>query len=169
MKEVFIYTDGSCDFSTGRGAWAFVVMTRAHEIIYEKTGTCSHTTNNRMELTAILRALSFCHRELTGNKVTIYSDSQYCIKAITLWALKWKKFDWKRTVNAQSHVKNMDLIKECHDLYLKTGTGIEWVRGHGVSKGNNYADKLCNALVEGSDRIWEKKKKQERINRYISQ
>lgn len=137
-----IYTDGSCSPNPGKGAWAFVSLDKNNELLHYSTGFCAETTNNIMELTAILEAIRYCCSFKDFNNITIYSDSEYAIKCVLG---VYKKL-----------TKNIEFIKKIQsELYLATSSGyeidFEWVRGHNGNVGNEMADYYANmALNQGS-------------------
>ena len=126
-----IYTDGSCLNNPGPGGWAFIAITDDCE--WEISHGTKNSTNNKMELTAVIEALKFAKNE---EHIEIYSDSQYVIKGITLWIESWIKRDWKR-------IKNVDLWKELYSLTLNKDIEWNWVKAHSDNKYNNLVDKLA--------------------------
>ena len=129
-----IYTDGACEPNPGRGAWAFVTLNEDASVKYVGTGTEEKTTNNRMELTAILEAVRYGKkiREI-GEEVVICSDSQYSIYAIE---------DRIRTK------KNMDLISEIRQECDGHEIEFAWVKGHSGVTGNEWADYYASKFFE---------------------
>ena len=145
MKKVDIYTDGSCLGNPGPGGWAVVyIHENKQEIII--SGGEKHTTNNRMELTAVLKAL----KNLTEpHKINIFSDSQYVINGYSKnWVEKWKRNNWKTAKNKP--VKNDDLWKQIDKEASKHEITWNWVRGHCDNKYNELADKKA---VENSNKF----------------
>ena len=143
MNAVEIYTDGACKGNPGPGGWGVLLKTGA--TIRELFGGELGTTNNRMELLAVIRALQALKRPC---QVTLYLDSQYVLKGITEWLPGWKAKGW-RTASKQP-VKNVDLWKELDALVSQGGHAIDWrwVRGHDGDAGNERADALANLGVE---------------------
>lgn len=134
MKTVTIYTDGSCRGNPGPGSWAANLSYDGHEKYIR--GDCEDTTNNRMELQAVisgLRALKYpCNVEL-------YSDSQYIVNAFNKgWLSNWKRFGW--TTSAGSPVKNQDMWEELCILTKKHNVKFHWVKGHSSNHKNNAVD-----------------------------
>ncbi len=143
MKAVEIYTDGACKGNPGPGGWG--VLLKAGGVEKELFGGELVTTNNRMELLAVIRALESLKRPCL---VTLYLDSQYVLKGITEWLPGWKAKGW-RTASKQP-VKNVELWKELDALVSGGGHSIDWrwVRGHDGDPGNERADALANFGVE---------------------
>jgi len=132
-----VYTDGSCLGNPGPGGWAAVFSDDSLKLC----GGDGYTTNNRMEMTAVIRALE------RNPHVTIVTDSKYVKDGIQKWIHGWKKNDWKTSVGKP--VKNQDLWKRLDDL-VQCNTMWEWVRGHTGDEGNECADSLarkCAGLV----------------------
>ncbi|MFZ9510758.1 MAG: ribonuclease HI [Burkholderiaceae bacterium] len=139
---VEIYTDGACKGNPGPGGWG--VLLRAGTSEKELFGGEASTTNNRMELRAVIEALSALKRPCD---VKLHVDSQYVLKGMTEWLQGWKAKGW-RTAGKQP-VKNVDLWQELDALVNGAGHRIEWhwVRGHNGDPGNERADKLANQGV----------------------
>jgi len=131
-----IYTDGSSTGKVGPGGWAFIV-TENKDVKYIKSGFADDTTNNKMELTAILEALKFV-RDRLPTQVLIYSDSQYCVRGVNDWLRLWKKNNWKK-----GKVKNQELWKEIDNVIPWVEFDLIWIRGHAVTPFNNLADEQC--------------------------
>ena len=139
MNEVIVYTDGGCSGNPGPGGWAFVVVENS-QAVFKSSGNEENTTNNRMELTAVINALKYAINE-NGEKVMLITDSQYVKNGITMWIFNWKKNGW-RTTNKQP-VKNQDLWKELDSWVQKTKIQWSWVKGHA---GNTY-NEMCDSMV----------------------
>lgn len=137
MTDIVIYTDGSCignGSANARGGWAWCMVIDG-ELTWEDYGTVSDTTNNRMELLAVIKAL-----EDTSGDIKIISDSNYVVKGITEWINGWKKRQWKK-------VKNVDLWKRLDTL--TTGRTIKWkhVYGHTGNVFNEHVDKRARVCA----------------------
>ncbi|QIL69003.1 ribonuclease HI [Diaphorobacter sp. HDW4B] len=143
MTQVVIYTDGACKGNPGPGGWGAVLSSGKSE--KELFGGELDTTNNRMELLAVIEALSALKRPC---EVALYLDSQYVRKGITEWIHGWKKKNW-RTAGGDP-VKNVELWKRLDELVANAGHQIEWhwVKGHAGDPGNERADGLANKGVE---------------------
>ena len=141
MKHVYIYTDGACRGNPGPGGWGALLRYGTHE--KHLSGSKSHTTNNRMELTAAIEALSTLKESCT---IELYTDSQYLQKGITEWMPKWKKNAWRRA--DKKSIKNVDLWqaldKECQRHHVKW----HWIRGHSGHVENDLADRLANQAID---------------------
>ncbi|EXI85642.1 MAG: Ribonuclease HI [Candidatus Accumulibacter sp. BA-94] len=134
---VTIYADGGCRGNPGPGGWGVVLQSGEHE--KELWGGEAATTNNRMELTAAIRALEALRRPAT---VHLHSDSQYLQKGITEWIRNWQRNGW-RTADRQP-VKNADLWQRLAELAGEHQIKWFWVRGHAGNAGNERADALAN-------------------------
>lgn len=140
LKTVVIYTDGACKGNPGDGGWGAWLKSDAHE--KEIFGGEANTTNNRMELTAVIRALELLKERCD---VTIYTDSVYVQKGMTEWIAGWKKRQWKTA--SKSPVKNADLWKVLDVLANEHALEWKWVKGHAGDFGNEKADSLANQGV----------------------
>ncbi|MCY7306390.1 MAG: ribonuclease HI [Rhodoferax sp.] len=143
MNQVEIYTDGACKGNPGPGGWGALLRSPSTE--KELFGGESGTTNNRMELTAVIEGLSALKRPC---RVTVYLDSEYVRKGITEWIVGWKARGWRTA--AKQPVKNVDLWQRLDALVADAGHRIEWrwVKGHSGDPGNERADQLANQGVE---------------------
>jgi ribonuclease HI len=143
MKTVIIHTDGACKGNLGPGGWGAWLQAGAHE--RELFGGEAQTTNNRMELMAVIQALSALKQPC---KVEIHLDSEYVRKGITEWIAGWKAKGW-RTASKQP-VKNADLWQQLDTLVQGSQHEISWhwVKGHSGHAGNERADALANRGVE---------------------
>lgn len=135
-----IYTDGACSGNPGRGGWAAIILDG--EKIEKISGSEDNTTNNRMELTAVISALKY----VKDKNLEIYTDSKYAKDGIEKWISNWKKNGWK-TANKQD-VKNKDLWDELDQLNSKKNVQWNWVKGHANNQYNNMADELARSEVE---------------------
>lgn len=145
MKPIEIYTDGACKGNPGPGGWGVLLKSAGTE--KELFGGELATTNNRMELMAVIQALSALKRPC---EVTLFLDSQYVLKGITEWLPGWKAKGW-RTASKQP-VKNVELWQQLDALVQQGGHRIDWrwVRGHNGDPGNERADALANRGVESA-------------------
>jgi ribonuclease HI len=142
MNSVVIYTDGACKGNPGPGGWGVVLRSGAQQ--KELSGGELNTTNNRMEMMAVIQALQALKRPCA---VTLYLDSEYVRKGITEWLAGWKARGWKTA--AKQPVKNVDLWQQLDQLVASGGHRIEWrwVKGHAGDPGNERADALANEGV----------------------
>jgi ribonuclease HI len=142
-EVIDVYADGACKGNPGAGGWGVLLQMGAHR--KEIYGGEALTTNNRMELTAVIRALEALKR---SSHVRIHTDSQYVQKGITAWIHNWKRRGW-RTADKQP-VKNVDLWRRLDELAAQHHVHWVWVKGHAGHVGNERADKLANMGVTGS-------------------
>ena len=139
--QVDIWTDGACKGNPGWGGWGALLRQGAHEkALY---GGEPDTTNNRMELMAVIQALKALKRPC---KVIIHTDSQYVQKGMTEWIANWKRRDW-RTADKKP-VKNADLWRMLDEQVALHDLSWKWVRGHAGDPGNERADELANLGAE---------------------
>jgi len=138
--QIDIWTDGACKGNPGPGGWGALLKQGRHE----KTlcGGEANTTNNRMELLAVIRALQALKRP---SRVTIHTDSQYVQKGMTQWLANWKARGWRTA--AKAPVKNADLWQTLDALAATHTLRWQWVRGHVGDPGNERADALANEGV----------------------
>jgi ribonuclease HI len=138
---VTIYTDGACKGNPGPGGWGALLVAGARE--REICGGEPRTTNNRMELTAVIRALETLTRPC---EVALYTDSQYVKNGIESWIHGWKRNGWKTA--DRKPVKNAELWRELDELAAQHRVSWHWVRGHNDHPGNERADALANRGVD---------------------
>ena len=143
LPAVIIHTDGACSGNPGPGGWGAILKFGAVE--KELKGGEAHTTNNRMELMAAIKALEALKHSCS---VDLYTDSTYVQKGITEWLPGWKATGWKTA--ARQPVKNGDLWQRLDALVAQSGHQIDWrwVKGHAGDPGNERADGLANQGVE---------------------
>lgn len=141
MTPVEIYTDGACRGNPGPGGWGAILRTGSVE--KELYGGEQDTTNNRMELTAAIQALTALTRRC---RVNLYTDSQYVRLGITEWLENWKLKGWKTA--GRKPVKNRDLWQELDHQTTRHQVHWIWVKGHSGDAGNERADALANLGVE---------------------
>ncbi|MGO4763737.1 ribonuclease HI [Cupriavidus sp. 2KB_3] len=140
MQEVTIYSDGACKGNPGPGGWGAVLVAGNHE--KELFGGENPTTNNRMELMAVIEALRSLKRPCV---VQVYTDSQYVQKGISEWITGWKARGWKTA--DKKPVKNADLWQQLDEARQPHTISWHWVRGHNGHPGNERADALANRGV----------------------
>ena len=134
-----VFTDGSCQGNPGPGGWG-AVWVRDGEIVEERHGYEPSTTNNRMELKAIIEGLSMLP---PGTETDLYTDSRLVVDTLTKWAPGWEKRGWRRK---DGEVKNLELVKQAYALKReRPGVHIKWIRAHDGSRWNEYADALATA------------------------
>lgn len=132
-----VFTDGSCEPNPGPGGWGWVWVEKG-EILDRGHGREPDTTNNRMELRALIEAF----KKLPNDRDLIaYSDSQLCVNTINEWAVGWEKRGWKRKGGP---IKNLDLVQELYALaQAKPRIALHWIRAHEGTRWNEYADALA--------------------------
>ena len=137
MPAIEVFTDGACSGNPGAGGWG--VILRYGEIEKELSGGEENTTNNRMELTAVIEALKALKKECD---ITIYTDSRYVMDGVQDWMPNWKLNGWK-TTNKKSPVKNVELWQILDSLLSKHKIKWVWVKGHNGHPENERVDKLA--------------------------
>lgn len=134
-----IFTDGGASPNPGQGGWGYVWVENG-SVVKKDYGAENETTNNRMELTAIINALEVIP---AGQQVTIYSDSNLCVQTFNTWAHNWFKNKWKKK---GGEIKNLDLIQKAYPLFQeKPQVKLEWIKAHNGWLWNEYADSLATA------------------------
>lgn len=134
-----IFTDGSSRPNPGPGGWGAVYV-RDGQLVAERHGHDEWTTNNRMELTAMIAGLELAP---AAEPVTVYSDSQLVVNTLTKWAKGWEARGWKRK---EGEISNLDLVQRAWELVQsRPNARIEWIRAHDGSRWNEYADALSTA------------------------
>jgi ribonuclease HI len=143
VNHIEIHTDGACKGNPGPGGWGALLKSGTYE--KELFGGALNTTNNRMELTAVIEALNALKRPC---QVSLYLDSEYVRKGITEWIHGWKARGWQTA--AKQPVKNVELWQQLDQLVSSAGHQIDWhwVRGHNGNPGNERADLLANKGVD---------------------
>lgn len=141
---IIIYTDGSSRGNPGPGGWGAIIGTEKEVI--EIGGREDHTTNNRMELTACIKALEEIKKESLGNEIEIHSDSSYVVKGITEWVFNWKKKGW-RTANKKP-VENKDLWENLFDATQNLNIKWKLVPGHAGVQANERCDEIATLYAD---------------------
>ncbi len=142
MKKVEIFTDGACKGNPGPGGWGAIL--RYKDVEKEISGGEADTTNNRMELTAVISALELLKEPC---EVELYTDSQYVANAVNLgWAEKWKANGWMR--NKKEKALNPELWEKLLNLLKKHSVKFNWVKGHAGHPENERCDRLAVAQAE---------------------
>ena len=141
--HVELYTDGACSGNPGPGGWGYILKHPASGKVREAAGAEAQTTNNRMELTAVIEGLSALSRP---SIVELYSDSQYVLNGLKTWLADWKKRGWKTA--AKKPVKNDDLWRRLDELIASHDVRFHWIRGHRGHPENERADALAVSARE---------------------
>jgi ribonuclease HI len=141
MSLVEIYTDGACRGNPGPGGWGALLSSAESE--KELSGSEKLTTNNRMELTAVIRALEALKKPA---EALVYTDSEYVRKGITEWVKNWKARGWKTA--DRKPVKNQDLWEQLDALAAAHNVEWRWVKGHSGVPGNERVDRLANEAID---------------------
>ena len=153
MKHLDVWTDGSCWPNTGSGYGGWAVVFKYGEKIKEHSGSALDTTNNRMEMTAVLEALKALKFPC---KITLRSDSQYVINAFKKkWIENWMRTGWKTAENKP--VKNQDIWQQLWEASQQHEITWVWVRGHDNEDYNNRCDQLANAARQALEREHQRK------------
>lgn len=135
-----IFTDGACSGNPGKGGWGAFIQDNDNE--KNISGNELKTTNNRMELTAVIRALEIYNK---SEKIEIFTDSKYVMQGITEWIKNWKINNWK--TSQKKEVKNKDLWILLDEAAQKHEIAWNWVKGHSGNYGNEQADKLATQAI----------------------
>ncbi|WP_444994570.1 ribonuclease HI [Aliikangiella sp. IMCC44359] len=141
MSQISIFTDGACRGNPGPGGWGAIL--RAGKHVKEIYGGEAETTNNRMELTAAIKALQAIKKP---SVVVLTTDSQYVRKGITEWLTGWKVRGWKNS--AKKPVKNVDLWQALDEQNIRHQVDWRWVKGHSGHPENERADELANKGID---------------------
>jgi ribonuclease HI len=142
LTSVHLFTDGACSGNPGPGGWAFILRHVGSENEMEKAGAERETTNNRMELTAVIRGLEALKRRC---RVELFTDSEYVGKGLTEWMPKWKAKGWRR---GNQPVKNLDLWQRLDELIAQHEVRFTHVRGHSGHVENERCDQLAVAAYQ---------------------
>ena len=145
MEEIIVYTDGGCSGNPGPGGWGIVII--ANGEARQLSGGEKNTTNNRMELTAAISALSVIQNtpSFNGKKIIVNIDSQYVKNGITVWIKSWKQKGWKTA--DKKPVKNQDLWQQLDELNSNLNVEWNWVKGHAGIEYNEICDQLCQKEI----------------------
>lgn len=141
MNYLKLYTDGACSGNPGPGGFGFAII-NDEDIIYSNNGSFDNTTNNKMELLAVVEGIKYILYNFdTVSKITIFTDSAYTMNSITNWAHNWKKNDWKKSDG--KIIENKDLIVELYNLCYNKNLKVDWVKvkAH-QSKNSKYYDRF---------------------------
>ena len=141
--EIKIYTDGACVGNPGPGGWSAIILEETGK--KELFGGEKLTTNNRMELTAAIKALEYCNKQEgkqpSLKQIKIFTDSNYVKEGMTVWIENWEKNNWKTA--DKKNVKNVDLWKQLKELVKSNQVEWNWIKGHSNDPMNDLADRLA--------------------------
>ena len=140
--RIKIYTDGACSGNPGKGGWGALIQENDSET--KLSGSELNTTNNRMELTAVIKALEHYDK---AREIEVFTDSKYVMQGITEWIKNWKNNHWK--TSQKKDVKNKDLWVLLDTVSVKHDIKWSWVKGHAGDYGNEIADKLATQAILG--------------------
>jgi len=138
--KIKIYTDGACSGNPGKGGWGALIQENDNE--KKLSGSELNTTNNRMELTAVIKALEHYDE---AKEIEVFTDSKYVMQGITEWIKNWKNNHWK--TSQKKDVKNKDLWVLLDTVSAKHDIKWSWVKGHAGDYGNEIADKLATQAI----------------------
>ena len=134
-----VFTDGSAEPNPGPGGWGAVYVVDG-QIVAQQHGREAQTTNNRMELSALIAACKMVPRD---QHAVVYTDSELCVNTITAWAVKWEAKGWKKK---GGDIKNVELVQELYGLFHgHPGLEMKWIKAHSGNRWNEYADSLATA------------------------
>ena len=148
ITDIILFTDGGCHGNPGPGAWAWRAVNSQNTVVHDESGYSAHTTNNRMELTAVIEALSWAKGHQVVPPVVIRTDSQYVRQGITAWIHRWKDNGWLTA--AKKPVKNADLWRALDRLDEVVAPRWEWVRGHAGDEHNEACDQAVQREIHGN-------------------
>ena len=138
-----IYTDGACSGNPGKGGWGAYI--EAENSVEELSGYENSTTNNRMELTAVIKSLEYIQNPV---EINIFTDSKYVMEGINSWIKNWKKNNWK--TSNKKPVKNKDLWEKLDSLTINQKIKSTWVKSHNGNIGNEKADFLATEAIKNN-------------------
>lgn len=144
--KILFYTDGGCHGNPGPGGWAWRAVDRTGAVLGESSGFDAATTNNRMELTAVIEALRTARDQMQSpSGLVVRTDSQYVRQGITNWITRWRSNGWMTT--ARKPVKNVDLWRTLDDLNAQLEPAWEWVKGHAGDEHNEACDRAVQSAI----------------------
>jgi ribonuclease HI len=137
--ETGVFTDGAAEGNPGPGGWGAVLVVDG-EVVEEKMGSDPHTTNNRMELTAMIAGLEMLPLDA---EISVYTDSKLIVDTLTSWAEGWKARGWRRK---SGPIANLELVQRAFELYeQRPGVTVKWIQAHSGYRWNEYADALATS------------------------
>jgi ribonuclease HI len=142
-----LYTDGACRGNPGPGSYAFIVQNYEGIIVGQGAEAVTLTTNNKMEMSAIVNGLKFLSGEVSPmNEIFVYTDSKYVVDGMRSWRHNWKKKGWKKADNKAP--ENVDLWKELDRLSNICPMSFNWIKGHAGHPQNEHVDKMANVVLD---------------------
>ncbi len=136
-----VFSDGACEGNPGPGGWA-AVWVEGDRVVEQRGGADPQTTNNRMELRALIEAFRLLPDDA---EIVVYSDSQLCVKTVNEWAAGWQRRGWRRKTGP---IKNLELVQELYGLSQRhSRVELRWIRAHDGSLWNEYADALAAGYI----------------------
>lgn len=145
--QLELYTDGGCSGNPGCGAWAFVIVdSERHTVLESQSGFDPYTTNNRMELQAVIEALRYAHHFAADSSFALYTDSQYVQKGITLWIHTWMRNNWRS--KSKTPIKNIALWQLLYNTQQKLAVQWHWLKGHAEHQYNNQCHELVQQMIK---------------------
>lgn len=143
-----IYTDGACKGNPGPGGWGFICFLD-DKIVFQNSGYNESTTNNQMELRAVIEALLECNRRFPDKRMILFTDSMYVKCGITQWIPRWKQNNWM--TQSKNPVKNRALWEELDSLFDTHRCTLQWVKAHNGNVRNELADRLANSFMNSQN------------------
>lgn len=144
--DLYIYTDGSYDMSKNIGGYALVVINSQNEEIFREYEKAKDSTSNRMEYTALIRALEYLEKSNHSGTVLIQSDSQLLVNTYNQWMISWEKNNWTRSAG---EIKNLDLVKKLFELKPKfPQVKVQWIKAHNGHEWNELVDELTRKAYQ---------------------
>lgn len=142
-----LYTDGACRGNPGPGSYAYMIQSFNGTVLNEAADIDKMTTNNKMELTAIIKGLDSLAAEVSPmNEIFVYTDSKYVVDGMKSWIHNWKKRGWKKADNKPP--ENIDLWKELDELSRICHVSFNWIKGHAGHPQNEHVDNLANIALD---------------------
>lgn len=144
--DLYIYTDGSYDMSKNIGGYALVIINSQNEEIFREYEKAKDSTSNRMEYTALIRALEYLEKSNHSGTVLIQSDSQLLVNTYNQWMISWEKNNWTRSAG---EIKNLDLVKKLFELKPKfPQVKVQWIKAHNGHEWNELVDELTRKAYQ---------------------
>ena len=148
MENLYVlYTDGACRGNPGPGSWAYIIQNNESSIVEENADFDEYTTNNKMELGAVINGLESLASMVTPmHTILVYTDSKYVVDGMKSWVTGWKRRGWKKADNKAP--ENVELWKKLDELRSIANIDFHWVKGHSGHAQNEYVDGLANKVLD---------------------